>query len=114
MIKHFLILTLKPNIDEEKAYSIWRDKNAIWMQQQLMPELKKMTINKVIKKYPGAGGRGGDFNIFGYTLCWFDDYDSAIKAVERLHKVAPDDFLSAYVDTYISVIMQTRQIDLGE
>lgn len=109
MVKLFSVLQLRPGIDPVTAQKYWREDYVKWEKQCFLPDLKKYTINRVIDKYPGAGGRGGDFDIFGYSICWFEDLEAALRAMKRLQNAQSNEFLTKYV-TMQRVVTESKPI----
>ena len=112
MIKLVAIFSLKPNIDPEEAYKIWREKHTARAKDKTLPETKRYTINRTIHKYPPAGGTVAEFDIFGYEMFWFDNLESALKATERLRNAQPDEFLAEFTTTPKMVIIEEENIGL--
>ena len=112
MIKLVAIFSLKPNIDPEKAYMIWREKHTAWAKDKTLPEAKRYTINRTIHKYPPAGGTVAEFDIFGYEMFWFDNLESALKTTERLRNAQPDEFLAEFTTNPKMVIIEEENIVL--
>ena len=112
MIKLVLIFSLKPNVDAEEAYKVWREKHISWVKDKILPEAKRYTINKVMHKYPPAGGTTAQFDIFGYEMIWFDNLESALRTAERLQSAQPDEFLARFAETCKMVIVEGENIKL--
>ena len=112
MIKLVLIFSLKPNVDAEEAYKVWREKHTSWIKDKILPEAKKYTINKIMYKYPPAGGTVADFDIFGYEMFWFTDLESALRTAERLRSAQPEEFLARFIKTCKMVIVEGENIKL--
>ena len=111
MVKLVSIFKLRPGVDPDEAYKVWAGEHSQWVKEKLLPEMKWYTVNRILRKYPGAGGKGSsDFDIFGYAMCWFDDKESALKATERMHKAASDAFLTKYVAPPKEVIAELAKV----
>jgi hypothetical protein len=112
VVKLVSVFSLKPGIDADEAYKMWRGKHTSWVRDIALPEAKRYAINRVIHKYPPAGGGVAQFDIFGYAMFYFDDLESALKAAERLRSAQPDEFLSKYVTAYKMVVVAEENIKL--
>jgi len=112
MVKLITIFSLEPGVDSNEAYKMWREKHASWVKDRILPEAKRYTINKVMHKYPPAGGTVADFDIFGYEMFWFTDLKSALKAAGRLQSAQPDEFLARFAKVCKMVIVEGENIKL--
>lgn len=114
MVKLVSIFSLKPGVDPEEAYRVCRQEHTSWVKDKIVSGAKRYTLNRLIHKYPAAGGKATQFDIFGYEMIWFDEFESALKTAERLHSVAPDEFLAGFVETCQTVITEGENIKLFE
>jgi hypothetical protein len=112
MIKLVSIFSLKPNVDPDEAYKVWRDKHTSWVKDQRLPKAKRYTINRLVHKYPPAGGSTAQFDIFGYEMIWFDNMESALRTAERLQSAQPDEFQARFAKTCKMVIVEGENIKL--
>ncbi len=112
MIKLVSIFNLKPSTDPDKAYKVWREKHTSWVKEKLLSGANRYTINRLIHKYPPAGGTAAQFDIFGYEMLWFDALEPALKTAERWQNTQPDEFLAAFVKTCKMVIIEGENIKL--
>ncbi len=112
MIKLVLIFSLKPNVDAEEAYKVWREKHISWVKDKMLPKAKRYTINRLVHKYPPAGGTTAQFDIFGYEMIWFGNLESALRTAEGLQSAQPDEFLASFVKTCKMVIVEGENIKL--
>ncbi len=112
MIKLVLIFSLKPNVDAEEAYKVWREKHTSWIKDKILPEAERYTINRLIHKYAPAGGTAADFDIFGYEMFWFMDLESALRTAKRLQSAQPGEFLARFIKTCKMVIVEGENIKL--
>ena len=112
MVKLVSIFSLKPGVDPDEAYQVWREKHTSWAKDKMLPEAKKYTINRTVHKYPPAGGTVAEFDIFGYEMFWFDDLESALKATGRLRSAQPDEFLAEFATSPKMVIAEEENIEL--
>jgi hypothetical protein len=112
MVKLVSIFSLKPGVDPDEAYQVWRKKHTPRAKDKMLPEAKKYTINRTVYKYPPAGGTVAEFDIFGYEMFWFDDLESALKATGRLRSAQPDEFLAEFATTPKMVIVEEENIEL--
>lgn len=112
MVKLISVFSLKPGIDPDEAYKAWHEKHASWAKDKMLPEAKKYTINRVVHKYPPAGGTVAEFDIFGYEMFWFEDLESALRATGRLRSARPDEFLTEFTATNKMVIAQEEAVEL--
>jgi hypothetical protein len=112
MIKLVSIFSLKPNVDTEEAYEVWCEKHTEWVKDKVLPRAERYTINRLIHKYPPAGGTAAEFDIFGYEMIWFGDLESALRTAEKLQSAQPDEFLARFTDTTKMVIVEGENIKL--
>ncbi len=110
MVKIVEIFRLKPGVDADAAYRVWRGKHTVWIRDKILPGARKYAINRVIHKYPPAGGTVADFDIYGYAMTWFDDLAPALSAAGQLRSAQPDAFLTAYVTPPKMVIVEEENI----
>ena len=112
MVKLVSIFSLKPGVDPDEAYKVWREKHTPRAKDKMLPEAKKYTINRTVHKYPPAGGTVAEFDIFGYEMFWFNDLESALRATKRLRSAQPDEFLAEFATTPKMVIIEEENIKL--
>ncbi|MEE8413353.1 MAG: hypothetical protein V3R96_02265 [Dehalococcoidales bacterium] len=112
MVKLVSIFSLKPGADPDEAYRVCRGKHTSWVKDKIQPKAKRYTINRLIHKYPPAGGTTTQFDIFGYEMIWFDNLAAALRAAEQLQNALPDEFLAGFVKTCQMVIVEGENIKL--
>jgi hypothetical protein len=82
------IFGLKPGIDPDDTYREWREEHVLYAKKYTLPEVKKYNINRVIHRF-------GDVDIgdvWGIAEFWFEDMESAQRAVGRIQGAQPDEF----------------------
>jgi len=85
MIKLVSVFSLRPGVDADEAYKIWREKYIFPLVKDAMtPGAKRCALNRVIHKYPPAGGGVARFDFFAYVIFWFDDMASTSRAAGLL------------------------------
>ncbi|MBU2536301.1 MAG: EthD domain-containing protein [Chloroflexi bacterium] len=112
MVKLVSIFSLKPGVDPDEVYKVWREKHTSWVKDKMLPKAKRYTINRLIHKYPLAGGTTAQFDIFGYEMIWFDNLESALRTAERLQSAQPEEFLVKFIKTCKMVIVEGENIKL--
>ncbi len=112
MIKLVSIFSLRPGVDPDEAYKVWREKHTSWVKDKMLPRAERYTINRLIHRYPPAGGTNVEFDIFGYEMIWFDNLESALRTAERLQSAQPDEFLAGFTKTCKMVIVEGENIKL--
>jgi len=112
MVKLVSIFNLKQGVDLNEAYEVWCKKRTSWVKDKMLRKAKRYTINRLIHKYPPAGGATAQFDIFGYEMIWFDDLESALKTAEQLQSARPDEFLASFAKTCKMVIVEGEDIKL--
>lgn len=112
MIKLLSIFNLMPETDPDTAHRMWREQHAPRAKDSLLPEAKRYTINRILYKYPPAGGKVADFNYYGYEMVLFGDMASALKAAGRLRSAPPDEFLTTCVAASTMVLLEGENIRL--
>ena len=105
MFKLVFIYSLKPKVDPDEAHRVWREKHTVWVKKNLLPGARKYTINRVVHGF-------GPVDIYGYSMIWFEDMDSAVKAAERLRNAPPDEFLTKFVETPKLVVVEEEKVEL--
>ena len=99
------VFTLRPGVDPDEAHRVWRDTSTQWVKRKLLPGARKFTINRVVYRY-------GEADIYGYSMIWVPDVDTAVKVAERLRTGAPDEFLTKYVKAPTLAIVQEDPVAL--
>jgi hypothetical protein len=112
MIKLVSIFSLKPNVDSDEACKAWREEHPSWLKDKMLPEAERYTNNRLMQKYPPAGGSTTEFDIFGYEMLWFDNLESALATAEQMRSAQPDAFLADFVKTWKMVIVKGENIKL--
>jgi len=112
MIKLVSIFSLKTGVDPDEAYKVWREKHTLWVKDKMLQKAKRYTINRLVHKYPPAGGTTSEFDIFGYAMIWFNNLPSALRTAERLQSTQPDEFLTGFVKTCKMVMVEGENIKL--
>ena len=105
MFKVVSIFSLREKVDPDEAHRTWREKHASGVKNQLLPEAKRYTINRVVHRF-------GEVDIYGYSMIWFAAMDLALKAAERLRNAPPDEFLTKFIKTHKMVIVEEEKVDL--
>jgi len=81
------IFGLKPGIDPDEAYEYWRGEHATYAKNLTLPEVGKYHINRVVHRFGDAPVE----YIWGFAEFWFDDMESAQRAVGRVQNAKPDE-----------------------
>ncbi len=105
MVRSVSFWALRPGVDPEALYAYWRDKHTAWAKKLLLPELRKYTINRVVNRF-------GDNNIYGFSEVWFDDVESAQRAMGRLVKAKEDDMLAKMITPPIRLLVEVEEVPL--
>ena len=74
----------------------------------MLPEVKKYHINRVVHRFKGVNIE----DIWGFAEFWFDDMESAQRAVGRIQSAQPDEFLARFAKTCKMVIVEGENIKL--
>ncbi len=102
------IFGLKPGIDPDETYSNWRQEHALYAKRLTLPEVKKYNINRVIHRF-------GDVqidDIWGIAEFWFDDMESAQRAVGRVQTAQPDEAHVKRITPAKRFIVQEEEVEL--
>ncbi len=102
------IFGLKPGIDHDETYSNWRQEHALYAKRLTLPEVKKYNINRVIHRF-------GDVqieDIWGFAEFWFDDMESAQRAVGRVQTAQPDEPHVKRITPAKRFISQEEEVEL--
>ena len=92
MVKFISVLDLRPGKNPEEVYKYWMENHTVWVKDKLLPEMKGYIINTVTRAL-------GEVDYWGVVEIWFDDMESAMRAIGRLEKAPPDHFLAELVKT---------------
>ena len=112
MIKLVSIFSLRPDADPDEAYKVWRESHTEWVKDKIQPGAKRYTLNRLIHKYPPAGGTAAEFDILGYEILLFDSLESALRAGERLQSARPDEFSGRFTEYCKMVVVEGENIEL--
>ena len=115
MVKVVSIFKLKPGFDPEDSYRLWLEEHTVNVKVKLKPELKKYVIGRVVTN---LGEKIEDFG-FGVVELFFEDTDSALRAMNRLwsvpgqarHNVEYDEF-TRRITVLKRAIIEEREIEL--
>ena len=88
MVKYIALWVIKPGLDPEKTWSRWREEHVEWVKKRLHPELKRYVQNRIIEELPGS-----KVDWFGITELYFDDVESARRAIEKMITPPLDQFM---------------------
>lgn len=102
------IFGLKPGIDPDETYQNWRGKHVSYAKKLTLPEVKKHNINRVIHRF-------GDVqieDIWGIAEFWFDDLESAQRAVGRVQTAQSDESHVKRITPAKRFIAQEEEIKL--
>ena len=105
MVKYISLLRLKPGVDPDETYKLWREEHAPWAKAKLLPEARKYTINRVIHTI-------GEVDIYGFPEFVFDDLESAKRALGRGLSTTPDKFMAECTTSLGRIIVQEEEIEL--
>ena len=104
MVKNVTVLKLRPGVDPDETWKYWRETHVSWVKNKALPEMKKYKISRVIDTI-------GENDIYGFAEGWFDDLESAQRAMGRITSAEPDELLSKRVIP-IRTIVQEEEIEL--
>jgi hypothetical protein len=107
MVKYIALWSMDPKLTSEEVWRIW-PKHSDWVKDVLKPELKRYVQNRVIEKLTGA-----EIDFCGVTEMWFDDMESARKAVSRMIDGPKDDFLGKFIVRVHRVFVDEIEVPLG-
>ena len=99
------INSLRPGIDPDETWRYWREKHTVWAKEKTFPELRKYTVSKVIYTF-------GPVDIYAVAQLWFDDVESAQRAIGRVISAPPDELLAKRVNPPQRIIVQEEEIEL--
>ena len=88
MVKYIALWVVKPGLDPDETWKRWREEHVDWVKKRLQPELKRYVQNQIIEKLPGS-----EVDWFGITELYFDDVESARRAVQKLTTAPFDKFM---------------------
>jgi hypothetical protein len=74
----------------------------------MLPEVKKYHINRVVHRFKGVNIE----DIWGFAEFWFDDMESAQRAVGRIQSAQPDEFHTQRITPAKRFIAQEEEIEL--
>jgi len=102
------IFGLKPGIDPDETYRNWREEHVLYAKKLTLPEVRKYNINRVIHRF-------GDVqieDIWGIAEFWFDDIESAQRAVGRVQAAQPDESHTKRITPAKRFIVQEEEVEL--
>jgi len=102
-VKFMSILGLQPGVNPDEALKFWSEKHISWAKDKMLPEAKRQVRNRVIYNF-------GEDGIFGIIEVWFDDMDSALRAINRLRSAPPDEFLTKYITAPKRILVEEEEI----
>jgi len=105
MVKFVGLFSLKPGVDPDEAYKYWREKHTLWAKDKMLPELKRYVTNRVVRHF-------GETDIYGFAELWFDDMESAMRAIARLRSAQPDEFLDKFIEAPTRFIVMGEEVEL--
>jgi len=105
MVKLLSIFGLRPGVDPEETYKHWLGKHGSWVKDKVLPEAKRYITNRVVHKF-------GETDIYGVAEIWFDDLESAQRAIGRLGSAQPDEFISKLITPPMRILVQEKDIEL--
>jgi len=105
MVKSVAIFSLRPGIDPDETYKYWLGKHGEWVKDKVLPEARKYTTNRVIHSF-------GEGNVYGVAEIWFDDMDSAMRAIGRLKEAQPDEFISKLITPPQRFLVEEKDIEI--
>jgi len=91
MIKYIALWVVKPGLDPDRIWKDWQEKHAPWVKERLAPDLKRYVQHRILEELPGA-----PVDFFGLTEFWFEDIESAKRAIARMTEPPLDDFMMTY------------------
>lgn len=106
--KFTAIFGLKQGINPDETYQLWRGEHASYAKNLTLPEVRKYNTNRVIHRF-------GDVPIedmWGIAEFWFDDMESAQRAVGRVQSAQPDEFHTERITPAKRFIAQEEEIEL--
>jgi len=105
MVKFVGIFSLKPGVDPDEAYKYWREKHTLWAKDKMLPDLRRYVTSRVVRHF-------GESDIYGFAELWFDDIESALRAVERLRSAQPDEWLTEWIEVPTRFLVTEEEVDL--
>ena len=102
------IFGLKTGIDADETYQLWRGEHASYAKNLTLPEVKRYNINRVIHRFGDVKRE----DVWGIAEFWFDDMESAQRAVGRVQGAQPDDFHTKHITLAKRFIAQEEEIEL--
>lgn len=105
MVKLISIFSLRPGVDPDETYRHWLGKHGAWVKEKVLPEARKYSTNRVIHSF-------GESNVYGVAEIWFDDEESAMRAIGRLRDAQPDEFITKLITPPQRFLVQEKDIDI--
>lgn len=102
------IFGLKPGIDPDETYKMWREEHVLYAKNLMLPEVKKYNINRVVYRFKGVNIE----DVWGFAEFWFDDMESAQRAVGRIQSAQPDEFHTQRITPAKRFIAQEEEVEL--
>ena len=106
MISFLSTFRIRPGFDPDETYRFWEEKHTL-----LTKELYKGYARKyVIGRIKGFSEQESDW--FGIVQVWFDDVESARKAMSSEDFKIKDDFSRAITDARNVFVIEEKEIEL--
>jgi len=85
MVKFIAVIRIKPGYDPDETWQIWTKEHAQRTKKTLGADVRKYTIQRVIKPL-------NDTDVFGVAEMLFDDLATCERAMKRVWAAEPDEF----------------------
>jgi uncharacterized protein (TIGR02118 family) len=92
MFKLISTFGLKPGYDPEETFKLWKREHVPMIKKLMHPELKGYVIGRVVHS-PGKGEK-----FFGSVQLSYSSQEDAMKAVNKLTSLQPDEFMKRMAD----------------
>jgi hypothetical protein len=106
--KFSAIFGLQLGVDPDETYAEWRGKHALYAKNLTRPEARKYNINRVVYRFDDVGVE----DVWGIAEFWFDDMESAQRAMARLQNAEPDEFHTTRITPARRLVTEEEEIEL--
>ncbi len=106
MIKYVSFGSLRPGADPEETWKYWHEKHLPWAMEKFLPEARRYTISRVVHLF------GNNHDTYALAEVEFDDFESALRASQRLVDAPPEGLLSKRLAAPKRMLVQEEEVSL--
>ena len=100
------IFGLKPGIDADETYQLWRGEHASYAKNLTLPEVKRYNINRVIHRFGDVKRE----DVWGFAEFWFDDNEARLAAFATPEGKAAAEDAASHCASRVHLLTEERII----